>query len=504
MKKYPVFIFLFAIYPSLALLAWNVREVDANVIMRPLIFSIVLGSIFLGISFLLIRHLPKAILISTIFIIFFFSFGHIALFVQGTDFATALGETGWSINTVLFLTALLALFFLCRAILKTKKDLVQVYPILNVISLFLVVSSGLMLLNGYRTQHRIPPNRQKEGSEQKAAGPDVYYIILDAYGRQDSVKFLGYDNSTFIHELEDIGFYVASCGRSNYPQTVMSMASVLNMGYLWDVIPNQGADDRNSAAVYAGILHGRVRQEFEDRGYQIIAFESGANWLNWRDADQFVTPPREPLFSTHLDTFEYIFLDTTALHPLMTQPFFLRNKYVYNYNRILFTLNELPNVARSEGAKFVYVHMLIPHRPNIFLPDGSMNLDTNYYKKGVGEGINRPFDVEGYINNMKFINRRLPNLIREIIQNSKTAPIIIIQGDHGYQIPDIRFDILNAYFFPDQNYAALYPEITPANTFRVVFNTYFDEDYHLLKDQSIDVGINRPYGKKTKKLTPCP
>src|SRR5215211_7470550 len=133
-----------------------------------------------------------------------------------------------------------------------------------------------------------------------------------------------------------------------------------------------------------------------------------------------------------------------------------------------------------------------------------MNLDTNYYKKGVGEGINRPFDIEGYINNMKFINRRLPNLIREIIQNSKTAPIIIIQGDHGYQIPDIRFDILNAYFFPDQNYAALYPEITPANTFRVVFNTYFDEDYHLLKDQSIDVGINRPYGKKTKKLTPCP
>src|SRR5215211_1387072 len=150
MKKYPVFIFLFAIYPSLALLAWNVREVDANAIIRPLIFSIVLGSIFLMISFLLIRHLPKAILISTIFIIFFFSFGHIALFVEGTDFATALDETGWSINTVLFITALLALFFLCRAILKTKKDLVQVYPILNVISLFLVVSSVLMLLNGYR------------------------------------------------------------------------------------------------------------------------------------------------------------------------------------------------------------------------------------------------------------------------------------------------------------------------------------------------------------------
>ncbi|HJQ15170.1 MAG TPA: hypothetical protein VJ830_10515, partial [Anaerolineales bacterium] len=155
-------------------------------------------------------------------------------------------------------------------------------------------------------------------------------------------------------------------------------------------------------------------------------------------------------------------------------------------------------------SKFVYVHMLIPHRPNIFLPDGSMNLNTDYYKKGVGEGVTREYDTEGYLNNMKFINSRLPGILREIIQNSQIPPIIILQGDHGYQLPDIRFDILNAYFFPDRNYAALFPEITPVNSFRVVLNTYFDEEYTLLKDQSINVGINRPYGKKTAKPGACP
>ena len=152
----------------------------------------------------------------------------------------------------------------------------------------------------------------------------------------------------------------------------------------------------------------------------------------------------------------------------------------------------------------MYVHMLIPHRPNIFLPDGSMNLNTDYYKKGVGEGVTREYDREGYLNNMKFINSRLPDVIREIIQSSQIPPIIILQGDHGYQLPDIRFDILNAYYFPDRNYAALYPEITPVNTFRVVLNTYFDEEYTLLKDQSINVGINRPYGKKTTTPGECP
>jgi hypothetical protein len=401
---------------------------------------------------------------------------------------------------------LLAIILLSHAVLKTKLDLRQSYLTLNVISAFLVLSSCFTLLNNIYRQ-RPPSHPTKTSSEpapSTATKPDVYYIILDAYARQDALMSLGYDNSQFLQELKDIGFYVASCSRSNYPQTAVSMASSLNMGYLWDVIPNQGSDDRNPGAVYDGILHSQVRQEFEDLGYQIMAFDSGAGWLNWRDADQFISPDPEPFFSTHLDPFEYIFLDTTALHPLMTQPFFLRNKYVYNYNRILFALEELPKLARAETPKFVYVHMLIPHRPNIFLPDGSMNLNTDFYIKGVGEGINRQVDIEGYLNNTKFINSRLPAVLRNLIAQSKTPPIIVIQGDHGYQLPDIRFDNLNAYFFPDGNYAALYPKITPVNTFRAIFNTYFETDYPMLKDQSINVGINRPYGKKTMKPSSCP
>jgi hypothetical protein len=504
MKKYPLFVFLLAIYPSLALLTWNFREVDAYVVVRPLLFSISFALILIAISFLFVKNWPKAILVSTVFIIFFFSFGHISLLLEGSAFAAALGGLSRFVTIFLFAIALLTIIFLCRVILRSKKDLTAIYQVLNIISLFLVVSTGFMLMNRYFSGKAGSPVQQSTAPGETAAGPDVYYIILDAYGRQDSLKTLGYDNAAFVSALEDIGFYVASCSRSNYPQTVVSMASALNMGYLWDVIPNQGSDDRNSKPVYAGILHGQVRQVLENRGYRIIAFDSGADWLNWRDADQFVAPPPRSLLSTQLDPFEYIFLDTTALHPLMTQPFFLQKKYVHNYDRILFALKELPKIAQSEGAKFVYVHMLIPHRPNIFLPDGSMNLNTDYYKKGVGEGINRQYDIEGYINNTKFVNSRLPNVVREILANSKTPPVIIIQADHGYQLPAIRFDILNAYFFPNQNYAALYPEISPVNTFRVVFNTYFAGNYPLLKDQSIDIGINRPYGKKVMKPGECP
>jgi len=47
----------------------------------------------------------------------------------------------------------------------------------------------------------------------------------------------------------------------------------------------------------------------------------------------------------------------------------------------------------------------------------------------------------------------------------------------------LRSSILNVYFLPEINNNLLYNSITPVNTFRVIFNHYFDAGYDLLKDQ---------------------
>ena len=44
--------------------------------------------------------------------------------------------------------------------------------------------------------------------------------------------------------------------------------------------------------------------------------------------------------------------------------------------------------------------------------------------------------------------------------------------------------ILNAYYFPDQNYKNLYQRITPVNTFRLIRKQYFGQDIDLLPDRS--------------------
>lgn len=65
---------------------------------------------------------------------------------------------------------------------------------------------------------------------QGAGGPDIYYIVLDGYGRADVLEELyGHDNGPFLDGLRDRGFYVADEAYSNYAVTPLSLAGTLNM-----------------------------------------------------------------------------------------------------------------------------------------------------------------------------------------------------------------------------------------------------------------------------------
>jgi hypothetical protein len=76
-------------------------------------------------------------------------------------------------------------------------------------------------------------------------------------------------------------------------------------------------------------------------------------------------------------------------------------------------------------------------------------------------------------------------LVKMIQSESKIPPVIIIQGDHGRgDDPNTRTDILNAYYLPRGGSKLVYPQITPVNTFRIIFNYYFGGKFKLLPDVS--------------------
>jgi hypothetical protein len=72
-----------------------------------------------------------------------------------------------------------------------------------------------------------------------------------------------------------------------------------------------------------------------------------------------------------------------------------------------------------------------------------------------------------------------------LISESDTPPIIVLQGDHGpwLQTKEKRLRIFNAYYLPGNN-DKLYSKITPVNTFRLIFDTYFGGNYDMLPDVS--------------------
>ena len=145
--------------------------------------------------------------------------------------------------------------------------------------------------------------------------PDIYYIILDSYTRQDILKeVFDLDTSEFISGLEDIGFHVAECSQSNYGHTALSLTSSLNMEYIQTLLQDVPEGDFKYW-LRPNFRHSKIRTYLEEQGYSTIAFYSGYHWGEWDDADYFLPEDSPPLYHScpivRVDPFEELLTETT-------------------------------------------------------------------------------------------------------------------------------------------------------------------------------------------------
>jgi len=512
LRNKPVYPLLFALYPILALFAHNVEQIRFPVTYRS--FAIVLlGTILL---LLILRAILKdwhhAALTSLLILVWFFSYGQAYLLVKHFTIGGVLLGRHRYLTPLWILLLLIGL----RAVWKVRKPERFTFP-LNMITaavllvpLFTVIQFEYKLYSVKRQLSQTQSQDCGQLSNQITPAPDVYYIILDAYAGHDTLwETYGFNNKEFLEKLDDLGFFVADRSQSNYCHTELSLSSSFNMEYLDTIDPifaTGGPPDLSP--LWPLLILSDVRENFECLGYDIVTFDSGYYWTGWRDSDYFISPNTYRIGGVRntqgLNSFESLLIQTSAGVMITSAARFLPdeirasfdNPYQEHRERILSTLSALEDyVPFMQKPTFTFAHLLIPHPPYVFGPNGEPIEQYEGFSLGniQGESGSVP-ELIGYPNQVAFINQRLLEVIEEILTNSASPPIIIIQGDHGIGRPGRdKVSILNAYYFPDDEKQLLYPEITPVNTFRVLFDSYFGGQYELLEDVSYYSPMNDPY-----------
>ncbi len=475
LKRLPVIHpFLFAIAPVVFLFAYNIYEVPATDLLLPIVV-VIIGTLILFFSLRLVtRSYIKAGIITSYLLVLAFSYVPIRHLVLFNDLVLSL-NLGGSINRPLYWGSLWVLLFITGTFLliKCRSDFRILTKFLNVTAVTLIVIS-LINISVYEIK-TINIGQDETNDERSLVNtenlPDIYYIILDMYARADTLKELyDYDNSEFIDYLTNKGFYMASRSRSNYSQSVLSLPSSVNMKYINYLSDTVDIDSRDQTMLWEMLKNNEVSRFLKSKGYRYIFITSGFFEKGMNKYAQ-VYRPQQYIFGMKLSNFAVCLIESTALSPFTP-------KFIGHYNResILYCFDTLADMPDIKQPKFVFAHIICPHPPYVFDSDGNpVGQDNEGYSK-----------IESYLEQLIFTNKKVITLVDEILSKSDVPPIIILQADHGtgFLGRDERMNIFNAYYLPEKDNSLLYKSITPVNSFRIVFNLYFDTDYDLLEDKS--------------------
>ncbi len=509
LKAVPLHSILFGVLPVLCAYSSLVAYLLPEELVLPLIVSLVLAIIVLLLSYACLRNWCRAGIVTSALVLLNFSFEAMAAPANRLLSSFGLPHD----DRVYLVPFTLLIFIIIYLLLKAKSDYKAATSCLNIMSVLLVTGNAFYIAwHEYKiclTMSKIYQNDDKElaaidlkpvqhlsNSSSSNDSPDIYYFILDAFGRSDTLKEIyDFDNSSFIDGLKKRGFVIPAGSRSNYQMTCLSLPSSLNMQYLDYLEPTLGRDSTDYSVLYRLIQRNKVTSLLKGLGYRYVNVRSG-----WSPTDYMPNADVNVGFA-YGNVFHLALLRNTLIGPWQRDFDFLgwaaRKVRLYGLQNIesiaqLQFQSQAQSVVppRSTSApKFVFVHIVVPHPPFLFNEDGST------YPLGV-ISLSDKFEKEKYVAQVKFIQKQVLAMLDQLDKNPRKK-VVIIQGDHGPALQNgsdgnpspaflrERMRILNAYRLPDADSSLIYDGITPVNSFRVILNHYFEAKLPLLADKCI-------------------
>ena len=467
MKHLIIFPFLLAFFPSWILILKNYDEL----IFQDILISLAIVSVSIIIWIVIrkiIKNSNKAALITGVGVVFFFYFGYVQDALKGILVSNIpVNKTSILVPISIIIFIILTIYFI-----KSKNNFESIIKIANVVSIILILVVCVQFI--------IP------GAS--AEKPNVYHIILDEYTDNEILtKKFGYNNEKFLEFLNNNGFYMHDKLFSTFGSTVKELNVILNMEYPKKL--------RWMSEDYESLNNNKVMSIFSNQNYSIIETNSMMRWKNFSDVDTKLC------YDTNFINSE--FLDQVLGKSIIR--YFLE-KYQQDTRRdtVRCTFDVLNEITlKTDGPKYVFSHVYVPHPPFLFGPNGENVIPDHREISGLQSWEN----PQGYVNQLIYATNEITVVIKNIVKNDPNA-IIIVQGDTGTLTgADIsKKTMKEIYQAHSILYAVRIPDVEdsdymiPVNTYRIIFNNYFNMNYDYLEYHSYLVHNDSDMEDITKKL----
>jgi hypothetical protein len=317
--------------------------------------------------------------------------------------------------------------------------------------------------------------------------PDIYHVVLDRYGSEETLTRHYGVGEPIGGFLEARGFYVARDSFANQMSTGHSLASTFHMDHLTELAADPRVQGSNWHPIFAMVDDNRVGRFLRGRGYEHHQF--GSWWVGSHH-----NPNAESNQPFGLSEFDMTYWRRTILMPVLLllpdRPWTRRLDWDNGQcQRVARQLEEIKRLRRGERPLYVFVHILVPHGPFVFGPDGRC--------LGMPESEARG-EPRGYAEQVAYADSIIEDLVTTILAEDRPPAAMLIQADegpippHDVSIPwqeatveelRTKYGILNAFYFPDGDYGRLRQDISPVNTYRVLFGNLFGIDLPDLPDR---------------------
>tara|TARA_B100001013_G_scaffold318726_1_gene227216 strand:- start:87 stop:1508 length:1422 start_codon:yes stop_codon:yes gene_type:complete len=467
MKHLIIFPFLLAFFPSWILILKNYDEL----IFQDILISLAIVSVSIIIWIVIrkiIKNGNKAALITGVGVVFFFYFGYVQDALKGILVSNIpVNKTSILVPISIIIFIILTIYFI-----KSKNNFESIIKIANVVSITLILVVCVQFI--------IP------GAS--AEKPNVYHIILDEYTDNEILtKKFGYNNEKFLEFLNNNGFYMHDKLFSTFGSTVKELNVILNMEYPKKL--------RWMSEDYESLNNNKVMSIFSNQDYSVIETNSMMRWKNFSDVDTKLC------YDTNFINSE--FLDQVLGKSIIR--YFLE-KYQQDTRRdtVRCTFDVLNEITlKTDGPKYVFSHVYVPHPPFLFGPNGENVIPDRREISGLQSWEN----PQGYVNQLIYATNEITVVIKNIVKNDPNA-IIIVQGDTGTLTgTDIsKKTMKEIYQAHSILYAVRIPDVEdsdymiPVNTYRIIFNNYFNMNYDYLEYHSYLVDNDGNMEDITKKL----